>query len=145
MPVEDIAEVVASSYDARFPPRNIFRQNLKSSDFNSIANGLEGHHSYNNMNSVNSSGEGFLHQVKEGLSASSSGTALNFNHSSIHSPTHHSTGLVVPMAQRKMGSYKDRSSVKGWICSGVVPQFLHVVFFEKGEIKKVTLFSSYLL
>jgi hypothetical protein len=97
------------------------------------------------MNSVNSSGEGYLHAVKEGLSASSSGTTLNINHSSIHSPTHHSSGLVVPMAQRKMGSYRDRSSVKGWICCGVVPQFLHVVFFEKWEIKKVTLFHALFL
>ena len=82
MPLEDIAEVVASSFDKRFPPKNIFRQTMKSSDFNSIAGAnLEAFaHGY-------SDGSG---SVSHHMTPSSSGSALNgsFNHSSLHSPGH---------------------------------------------------------
>jgi len=146
MPLEDIAEVVASSFDRRFPPKNIFRQTIKSSDFNSIA-GTEGYnHSFEGNSHLTPSSSGSNIGTIHNLGSSANGGLVHHSpgHSAMHSPSHsHSSGLVMPVAHRmigKGGSYKDKAAVKGWICSGVVPQFVHVVFFEKWEIKKVSIF-----
>lgn len=145
MPLEDIAEVVASSFDRRFPPKNIFRQTIKSSDFNSIA-GTEGYnHSFEGSSHLTPSSSGSNIGTIHNLGSSANGGLAHHSpgHSAMHSPSHsHSSGLVMPVAHRMIGkgsSYKDKAAVKGWICSGVVPQFVHVVFFEKWEIKKVSL------
>ena len=145
MPLEDIAEVVASSFDRRFPPKNIFRQTIKSSDFNSIA-GTEGYnHSFEGSSHLTPSSSGSNIGTIHNLGSSANGGLAHHSpgHSAMHSPSHsHSSGLVMPVAHRMIGkgsSYRDKAAVKGWICSGVVPQFVHVVFFEKWEIKKVSL------
>jgi hypothetical protein len=118
LPLEDIAEVVASSFDPRFPPKNMFKHTMTHKT---------------NTNTLAS--EFVLHSSSGGNNENSLG-GYSSNHSS-------SSNLsIIPASQRRMGatsvSYdKNGSEIKGWFSSGTIPQFLHVLFYEKWEIKKV--------
>jgi hypothetical protein len=185
LPIEDIAEVVASSYDRRFPPKNVFRHssNLngaaggpnahsqgphRSSEFNSIANSsggtvpeytsasaLGGYGAYTpelNMINANSNSNGA--QYPHILSASTSTSSLGGAPSSSSGAGGGNAQVVVPVAQRRMSNRSSSglggtggelhgkpgfsNQPKGWICAAIVPSFLHVSFFEKWEIKKVS-------
>ena len=160
MPVEDIAGVVASSYDRRFPPKNVFRHThthssssgsgsntnnnssnpgsaTKSTDFNSIsminqsnrAGEWNSHNESNNSNGAN--GHSSSHNADHHSSSNSANISRNNSNNSLNS------NIVVPVAQRR-ASKGDKDRIKGWLSTGLVPQFLHVSFFEKWEIKKVS-------
>jgi hypothetical protein len=164
LPVEDIAEVVASSYDRRFPPKNIFRHSgtHRGSEFNSIANAqVQDLHSYTNSSGNSNSNSGALafgaytpelSAINAHLSHSSHHGGLSASNSSSNlQALTGGSAVVVPVAQRRLstagwgGSANGAAllapggnkAVKGWICSGLVPQFIHVAFLEKWEVKKV--------
>ncbi len=131
MPVEDIAEVVASSFDRRFPPKNIFRHssNLmssgagggtgggtgtglnKSNEFNSIAGDGLGHNSYGaytpELNFINSNNGGAYGPGTLSSSNSSSnlgtgsGVAAGLSSSGAHS-------VIVPVAQRRASNLQEK-------------------------------------
>ena len=177
LPAEDIAEVVASSYDRRFPPKTIFRHssNILSNnahrDFNSIATSMASsaehqqhqyHSSLNNSYNSNAGGHGPYTPELSAINTSGhsgGGYTLSANSSRNNSSSNLAglavvgsssssgaggTHVVVPVAQRKSSIRNSNSNninsnaIKGWVCSGMVPQFLHVSFFEKWEVKKVT-------
>ena len=64
-------------------------------------------------------------------SSNSANISRNNSNNSLNS------NIVVPVAQRR-ASKGDKDRIKGWLSTGLVPQFLHVSFFEKWEIKKVS-------
>jgi hypothetical protein len=164
LPVEDIAEVVASSYDRRFPPKNIFRHSgtHRGSEFNSIANAqVQDLHSHTNSigNSNSNSGALAFGAYTPELSAINAHLSHSGHHGGLSASNSSSnlqaltggSAVVVPVAQRRLstagwgGSANGAAllapggnkAVKGWICSGLVPQFIHVAFLEKWEVKKV--------
>ena len=163
LPIEDIAEVVASSHDRRFPPKNIFRHSQqagRSSEFSSIAaitsNPSNFGEYFNSMNNSFGTYTPDTNQINSNIghntglaSASLSNNSSASNLSVVSAAPSSSSGLLAPVAQRRTshrtttgpgggGERGGREIVKGWLSTGIAPQFLHVAFYEKWEVKKVS-------
>lgn len=131
LPVEDITEVIASSYDRRFPPKNIFRHSSslpggsgssnsntggglnKSNEFNSIAGDGLGHNSYgaytpelNFINGNYATGTLSKNNSTSSLNGVVSGTGLASGNASHNN-------VIVPVAQRRASNRQE----KGEFCA----------------------------
>jgi len=168
MSVEDIAEVVASSFDRRFPPKSIFKQH------NHYHHQSQQHQQYGGGNSTSTSNDAIDSLNGNGATVASADSVINSTTVSSDSRSNHSANIDMKFARR--GSHPSRptssggdggnsssdlllpvhsvqqpssvsgttglNTVHGWVSSGIVPQFLNVSFFEKWEIKKVEVFCN---
>lgn len=113
MPYEDVAEVIASSYDGRFPPKIVFKHSYKTAAV-VVSHGMNHH-----MSAI-SEDEG------------------NFGVDDGYFP-YQSNNDGHDQGQQSANNWKGKSHSRSqcWVSTGLTPQFLSVVFFEKWIVKKV--------
>lgn len=156
MPAEDIAEVIASSFDKRCSPKDIFRRSNNSNNNNgnnnntSSAPTLSQSSSNNSLSSIDNTPGNIASQESKVSSitmTTNNSTNLNISpSSSLNMPTtkHPTSGHSSAMSPKPKLNNRlrfDRGGKK-WTSTGLVPQFLTICFFEKWFVRKVEISTS---
>ncbi len=118
LPYDDISEVVCSSFDAKYPAKNIFKfqPSSSASSLSSPTHPAFPHHHQSPGGATSPA-----HHHFGTLSRGNSKSLLNITPSKKNNPNPHSM-----------------TSAGLWMSTGMLPQFIVVTFYEKWLIKKVS-------